>query len=199
MSKADDCQSPNPSQFHFNEVAAALATAFSLLTLLFYIWNIGCLISSTPQTHNSPRPHKRERHEIAINPLSGLIAAVLGIVLIFATWPQPLEGASLLVVLLAQASVLGWQDHDPDSICKDLVEKVPDVLAVIVAAYALGDARKKYQDATGNTFMEKHDPRTEMILAYVLTAAGAVLGFFQELKITQDGISRDDQQRVCKL
>lgn len=198
MSRAANCGSPNPSQFHFNEVSAGFAIAFTIITSLYYIWN-GISIALSRNPEGGSRPEKTDRSEVTINPLSGLLASAVGIVLIFAAWPQPLEGAATLVMVLAQASVLGWQDHDPVSFWKDMFEKLPDVLAVIVAAYALGDARKKYQEATGNSFKDTHDPATEMILAYILTAAGAILGGLQEYFFTKDDIKTATQQRICKL
>lgn len=104
------------------------------------------------------------------------MAPVVAIVLDFGTWPQPLDGAALLVVVLAQASVLGWQDHDPRNFVKDLLEKLPDV-----AAYALGNARDTYEQVSGNTFYHDHDPGNRMIIAYALISAGSVIGLMQEI------------------
>jgi hypothetical protein len=118
MSRASDCgldQSLYPSQFFFNEVATNLATAFIIITGFVYLWDIIYLLLSRPPPSpgQQDRPEKHGRCDFAANIFSGFLASVVGIVLIFGTWPQPLEGAALLVVVLAQASVLGWQDHDP--------------------------------------------------------------------------------------
>jgi hypothetical protein len=202
MSRAANCgldESLYPSEFYFNEVATNLASTFVAITLIFYIWNIGCT------SFQIKRPAQRQRHErphLAVNPLSALLAAVVGIVLILATWPQPLEGAALLVVVLAQASVLGWQDqdvapnHNYRSFWKHLVEKLPDVLAVVVAAYALGDARKKYVELTGNEFYDDHDPNIQMIIAYVLIGTGSVVGVVQEVLIKVQSSSTGN---ICTL
>jgi hypothetical protein len=189
MSRASDCgldQSLYPSQFFFNEVATNLATAFIIITSIIYCWNILYLLFSNPGTPTQ-RPEKYVRCDFAANILSGFLASVVAIVLIFGTWPQPLEGAALLVVVLAQASVLGWQDHDPRNFGKDLLEKLPDVAAVIVAAYALGNARDTYEQVSGNTFFHNHDPDNQMIIAYVLIGTGSLLGFVQEVMFMTTG------------
>jgi hypothetical protein len=115
-------------------------------------------------------------------------------VLILATtapWPQPLEGAALLVVVFAQASVLWWQDHDPENTLKDLIEKIPDVAAVVVGAYALGDARNKYIDKTipRKEFSTFHDPNSQMFVAYALTGVGFVIGVYQEFSVWLEPIA----------
>lgn len=133
---------------------------------------------------------------MAVNPLSALLAAVIGLVFVFATstpWPQPLEAAGLLLIVLAQASVLGWQDHDHESLATDLAEKFPDVLSVIVSAYALGDARNKYIELTCNEFQVLHDPWNMMIIAYALTGAGTIAGVIQEVWISKH---RDDDEEI---
>ena len=108
------------SQRRFNEIGADLATASTITTCLVYGWNTFCLFYITP---NTPRPRQQRqqrqprhlRRELAVSPISALLASAVGIVLIFAVCPQPFEGAALLVVALAQASVLDWQDHDPQT------------------------------------------------------------------------------------
>lgn len=204
MSRAANCgldKSLFPSEFHFNEVATNLATSFLVITILFYIWNIGCLVFYTPP--DPPARARRQQPGLAVNPLSALLAAVCGLVLIFATWPQPIEGAALLVVVLAQASTLGWQDHNPEHFLSGLVEKVPDVLSVIVTAYALGDVRKKYMELTGNTFYPNHDPKNQMIIAYFLAGAGFIGGFVQEMLISietfNDGTIRTLSHVDCSV
>lgn len=208
MSRSANCgldEALYPSEFYFNEVATNLATTFVVVTFLFYCWNIGCIIFQI--TTSQPKPAQHERPNLAVNPLSALLAAIVGIVLILATWPQPLEGAALVVVVLAQASVLGWQDHDDDPnhnhhkfgkhLMKHLVEKLPDVAAVVVAAYALGDARNRYIEThPGHEFFHAHDPNVQMIIAYVLTGTGSVVGFVQEVLIT---LQSSSTRKICML
>jgi hypothetical protein len=202
MSRAANCgldQQLYPSQFYLNEVATNLATGFIVLTSLFYIINITALFLqvSAAQPHTQ-RQRKHTRSDLTVNSLSALLAAVFGIVVILATWPQPLEGAALLVIVLAQASVLGWQNHDPERCFKDLVEKIPDVAAVAVAAYALGDGRQKYLELNPeNEFIYSPDPKYQMIFAFVLTGAGAITGVAQEILVSNVA-SPATKKKICE-
>lgn len=214
MSQAAECGLAHqlyPSQFYLNEVATNTGTAFLILTAIFYAYNIGIhfhQIFTAPPHHRRQRRHYRA--ELTVAPLSTLLAAAAVIIVIFATWPQPLEGAALVTMVLAQASALGWQDHDPERMWKDLFEKVPDVLAVVAAAYALGDGRKRYLELNpDNGFYFFHDPQNHMIFAYALTGACAVIGVTQEILVTfvdglvkrgrilaVDGLAK--KHRICK-
>lgn len=201
MSRAANCgldQSLYPSEFLFNEVAAILMTIFTLMTGIIYFWNVLTLCCDG-QTPGEERRYKHERYEFAVNPQSGLLASVVGIVLIFATWPQPLEASASLLVVFAQASVLGWQDHDPENRWKDLLEKAPDVIAVIVGAYALGDARSRYLELSKNEFFKLHDPKKETDIAYSLAAISFAIGFMQEILVTRRGLVRATQKLIRML
>lgn len=198
MTRAADCGFAFPSQRKLNVVASGLAIGFTCLVSIYYSWNI---ISLSTQLVFAKAQHRRRakglRPEININPLSTLLAAVFAVVVIHATWPQPPEGAGLLLNVLAQVSVLGWQDHDPEKLFKDLFEKLPDVAALIVAAYALGDARQKYQEQSGHEFLSKHDPKNPMMVAYFLTGFGAILGLVQQLMV--NGRDEHRQKTIRKL
>lgn len=86
MLRAANCglgESLYPSEFNLNEVVTNLATVFVLVTSLFYFWNIGCILFQI--IAGQPSRPKYERSSLAVNPLSALLAAVVGIVLILAT------------------------------------------------------------------------------------------------------------------
>ena len=205
LARAADCgldRQQYPSQFRINELAAGLSTAFLIFASLLYLWNIGCrayqIVSRTRPAANTVL--KPKRPDLAVNPLSALLASVVGLVLIFGTWPQPLEGAGLLVVVLAQASVLGWQNQHLKW-KKEIPEKLPDVAAVIVAAYALYDARNKYIETTGNDFSSRHDPISAVLLTYALTGAGCLIGMFQQVLVAlaKTPLRKQLVLRICSV
>ena len=173
-----------PKDFYYNKLAAIVASVFLGLTGGFYVWNMSCLLwlfFSEKFCANPIQPQpKRHRHDFAISPLSAILASVIGFVLIFATWPQPFEAAAMLVVVLAQASVLDWQDHDSDSYWKYFFEKAPDVAAVCVgvgAFYALEEFD------VDKPWFSDHNPKHEVIIAYTLAGVGSLIGILQELLI----------------
>lgn len=188
MSAYEICVKPqqdDPADWDRQTAGMKVSIIFVLITAAFYTFNA---ISSICQIRDAERPARRrrrhERPELSTNPLSTWLAAAFGVVIIFATWPQSLEGATLLVAVLAQASLLGWHDHDPDKLVKDLTEKMPDVAAVIVATYALGFGREEYlKDNPNDQFKFTHDPKYQMIAVYVCTGTGAVVGIIQQLLV----------------
>lgn len=202
MSQAAKCgliRQLYPSQFKLNEIASHLASAFILFTALYYIVNVyGCFHQFFTAPPNQPRRRKHNRPDLNIAPLSTLLAAAAGTVIIFATWPQPLEGAALLVMVLAQVSALGWQDHDPETLWKDLIEKLPDVLGVVAVAYALSDGRKRYLELSGNEFYFYHDPQNQVIFAYALTGACALIGVSQDIMIALFAEGPARKQTICE-
>nr|OQO25741.1 hypothetical protein B0A51_10205 [Rachicladosporium sp. CCFEE 5018] len=183
-------QQQYPSQFRYNEIAAALSIFFLIIVSLVLLWNIyhrlrqiftqRQLIGSTGARQKEPI--------LAVSPLSALLASVIGIVLIFGTWPQPLQGAGLLVIVLAQVSVLGSQDHSLK--WKNLIDRVLEVLAVIVTAYGLQDAGNKYTETYGNGFYTWHDPSRSAETAYGLIGSGFLICVVQQVLVTRSQWAR---------
>ncbi|KAK0342366.1 hypothetical protein LTS02_007993 [Friedmanniomyces endolithicus] len=185
------------SQFRNNEVAAGISTAFLIITSLLYGYNIiRCSLQIVAQRNATPDP-KPKKADLAVNPLSAFLASAVGLVLIFGTWPQPLEGAGLLVIALAQASVLGWQDHDTE--WRAIPEKLPDVAAVVVAAYALYDSRNRYTEISGNEFFQLHDPVNDAMIAGFLTAVGFAIRLAQQVLVAmaKDSTREKLVVRIC--
>jgi hypothetical protein len=156
-----------------------------------------------PPSQSPKRAPKPGKYDAPVNPLSGFLASVIAIVLIVSTGnsvilPQPLESTALLVTMLAQVSVLGWQDHNPGKRLRGLVDKLADVAAVIVTAYALNDARNKYINSTGNEFYTLHDPNDQVIVTYVLSGIGCAVGLVQIYLLAACG-NKQHQKYVCKL
>lgn len=159
--------------YYLNKEAAVVATASLVVTILVYGWNIWCL-----RTFTFPGPD--QKNNLPINAMSGVLASVIRFVLIFATtWPQPIEGAAMLLIVLAHASVLGWQDHDPEDIKKDLIEKLPDVIAVVIATFALQDTVKRNVEDRTQDWWPQHDPKIQEITSYAFVALGCALGIGQ--------------------
>lgn len=199
-----------PSQWHMNVISAYIGTAFLVLTAIYYFWNTCWTLRDTIwRTNDRTRPKANNRWEWTVNPLSGLLASVVAVALILAAWPQPIEAAALLVFALAQAGVLGWQDHDPESLPKDMAANLPDVAAVVVSSYALFDVRTRYLETPQssacdichgkskiNTFQLEHDSLHQLEAVWAVTFAAVFLSVAQELLFVV-GVWSTRKNRIC--
>jgi hypothetical protein len=213
MSQAADCgldEQLFPSQFQLNRIATILASVSLAIAIFVYVWNFGDIVRILLCGREDGRKMrilffsrgdgklkrpKHERHAIPVDSLSALLASVTGIVLILATWPQPLEAAGLLVMMFAGASVLGWQERECENTWRSFLEKLLDVAAVVVGIYALDDARNRYMETSNNGFIYEHDPLRQIKIASCLTGIGLLFGFAQVIAYKKDDLWT---QKCCR-
>jgi threonine/homoserine/homoserine lactone efflux protein len=187
-----DCTTIKGAEAYASNVAAdIIAIIASVITCLWYGYSFlqrwKEARSAPIQETNKERAGRTLRQTglpvLPLASLSALWASALGFIFLYAgeqTWPQILEGLALMTVVYAQVSALIWQEHDPEGWIKDMADRIPDVIAVIVAIVTLWFVRNAYIQDSQNSFYTSHDPLQEVILSIALTALGFTIGVFQE-------------------
>lgn len=182
---ADSCDLSLVKGFRESMTAVGLQITFCIVTLLCYIYNIVMIVcQSYYLRHNSTiKARKYKTMMLDVSKLSAMIASALGLVFVFAgvsLWPQSIEAAAIATGVFSQLSAIVWQGDHSKHLIKEMVERIPDIFAVIVAILTLQFLGMAYTDKTMNTFSRMHDPLDQCILSYILTGVSLLLGLVRK-------------------
>ncbi|OJZ82508.1 hypothetical protein ASPFODRAFT_36074 [Aspergillus luchuensis CBS 106.47] len=148
------CEGVDKTTAAYKSNTAALYVTFSISIFIccFYI------LASLETLGRVGNPTRGEQIFQA-NLLSGLLASLLAISLLYSQFPEPIEATFSVTLALSQASGLGWLDFSPESnFMNVLAARGPDIFALAMSLWASQQAQEKWFDDNPGSRTKPYPP-----------------------------------------